>query len=175
MELKEAIDLIRTPYLDSITPQSWADLGAGTGMFTKALAHLIGDNSTIYAVDKNIADLQQIQAPAQVVIKTLKADFINDPLHLTGLTGILMANSLHFVKDKFSFLDKIRESMSEGSAFLIVEYDTNKANQWVPYPIGFTMLKQLFEELGYDTIEKINDMPSRYNNNKIYSAWINAK
>jgi ubiquinone/menaquinone biosynthesis C-methylase UbiE len=172
MELKQAIELIRTPYLDNITPQTWADLGAGTGLFTRALAHLIGDNSTIYAVDRNGADLQQIQTPAQVSLKTLKADFTRDPLHLSGLTGILMANSLHFVQNKFSFIDKLRESMNPGGSFLVVEYDTNKANQWVPYPIEFTMLKQLFEEFGFETIEKIGQMPSRYNNNHIYAAWI---
>ena len=31
----------------------WADLGAGTGTFTRALAGLLGPDCTIYAVDRD--------------------------------------------------------------------------------------------------------------------------
>jgi ubiquinone/menaquinone biosynthesis C-methylase UbiE len=93
-------------------------------------------------------------------------------LQLPELNGILMANSLHYVKDQYEFLDKMKYTMKEGGAFLIVEYETDKPNQWVPYPLSFTTLKQLFEELKFETIEKIRETPSRYNNNNIYAAWI---
>lgn len=172
MELKQAIQLISTPWLDATTPQTWADLGAGTGLFTTALAHLIGKHSTIYAVDKSGADLQQIKTRADISLKTIKADFIHDELQLPELNGILMANSLHYVKDQSRFLQKIQQSMVEEGRFLIVEYDTDKPNQWVPYPLTFNALKQLMLQLGYKTIEKIGETPSRYNNNNIYAAWI---
>jgi ubiquinone/menaquinone biosynthesis C-methylase UbiE len=172
MELNHAIQLISTPSLDATTPQSWADLGAGTGLFTTALSTLIGKQSTIYAVDKSRSDLQQIKTAAEVSLKTIKADFIKDELQLPALNGILMANSLHYVKDQHNFLDKMKHTMKEGGAFLIVEYDTDRANQWVPYPLSFIKLKQLFHELKFTTIEKIGETPSRYNNNNIYAAWI---
>lgn len=172
MELKQAIQLISTPHLDAATPQSWADLGAGTGLFTTALSHLIGKQSTIYAVDKSATGLQQIKTSADVSLKTIQADFTQDALQLPQLNGILMANSLHYVKDQYNFLDKMNHMMKEGGAFLIVEYDTDSANQWVPYPLSFIRLKQLFQELKFTTIEKIAEIPSRYNNNNIYAAWI---
>ncbi|MBO9562949.1 MAG: class I SAM-dependent methyltransferase [Niastella sp.] len=172
MELKQAIQLISTPHLDATTPQSWADLGAGTGLFTTALSHLIGKQSTIYAIDKSATGLQQIKTRVDISLKTIQADFINDELQLPELNGILMANSLHYVKDQYNFLDKMQHTMKEGGAFLIVEYDTDRANQWVPWPLSFIRLKQLFEKLQFTTIEKIGETPSRYNNNNIYAALI---
>ncbi|AXY77655.1 hypothetical protein D3H65_28355 [Paraflavitalea soli] len=82
MELKQAIQLIRTPKLDSASAQVWADLGAGTGLFTRALAQLIGENSTIYAVDRKDTDLQQIRATDHITIEKVPADFISDDLGL---------------------------------------------------------------------------------------------
>jgi precorrin-6B methylase 2 len=33
--------------------ETWADLGAGTGTFSKALAELVGPTGTVHAVDKD--------------------------------------------------------------------------------------------------------------------------
>lgn len=172
MELNQAIELIRTPHLINTMPQAWADLGAGSGLFARALAHLVGKDSTIYAVDKNASELQQIQAPIYVSIQAVKADFVNDVLNFSGLTGILMANSLHYVKDQQAFIHKMKPFFAADGRFLIVEYDTDNANPWVPYPLSFTSLTRLFKQAGYTTIEKISEAPSIYNNNNIYTAWI---
>lgn len=172
MELKQAIQLIRTPHIEHASAQTWADLGAGTGLFTRALAQLVGENSTIYAVDRKDADLQQIRDTEHVTIQKMAADFIKDELNLQGLTGILMANSLHYVKDQPSFINKLKASFAGEGRFLIVEYDTDKANPWVPYPLSFASLTSLFEQAGYSTIEKISETPSRFNGSNIYSAWV---
>ena len=40
---------------------TWADLGAGTGTFTRALAELLGATSRIYAVDRDPADIDALK------------------------------------------------------------------------------------------------------------------
>lgn len=172
MELKQAIQLINTPRLTHTAAQSWADLGAGTGLFTMALAQLIGENSAIYAVDRKAADLLQVPAATRVSIQNIQADFIKEELSLQGLTGVLMANSLHYVKDQLAFINKLKGLFAAEGQFLIVEYDTDKGNPWVPYPLSFQSLTSLFKQAGYLTIEKISETPSRYNGNNIYAAWI---
>ncbi len=49
---------------------------------------------------------------------------------------------------------------SMDALFLIVEYDMNNANRWVPYPVSFRYLKQLFQKSGYGLIEKLREYPS---------------
>ncbi len=54
MELSTAINLIDTTHLTTQTAQRWADLGAGSGLFTRALASYLQPGSSILAVDEAI-------------------------------------------------------------------------------------------------------------------------
>src|SRR5262245_50048897 len=84
---------------------TWADFGAGSGAFTLALRELIGLNATIYAVDKDRNSLNQLEAAhrarfgASPNLILLSTDF-SRPLDIPPLDGIVMANSLHYCKDK---------------------------------------------------------------------------
>jgi trans-aconitate methyltransferase len=151
------------------TPQRWADLGCGSGTFTAALSDLLLSGSQLFAVDKKFQVFPKNQ---HVMINFIQADFEKDMLPLSGLDGILMANSLHFTKDKIQLIRKLETYFINNPTFLIVEYDTNSGNRWVPYPLAFQNLKDLFNELGYTNINKIAERPSVYNHACIYSALI---
>ena len=63
MELGEAISLIQTDEIIQDKQTTWADLGCGSGLFTRALAGLLYTGSTIYAIDKNISSFQKSSFP----------------------------------------------------------------------------------------------------------------
>lgn len=151
----------------------WADLGCGNGTFTLALATLMQPESIIYAIDSNASSLKQIPSSYHSIkIEKQKIDFVNENLNLKNLDGILMANSLHYVKDKKSLLKKLLEKMKENGSFLIVEYDTEiPVPRWVPYPTSFSALKELFIEIGYTNIQKLHERKSVYSK-MMYSALI---
>jgi ubiquinone/menaquinone biosynthesis C-methylase UbiE len=99
-------------------PQLWLDLGCGTGLFTLALAGNLPPGSKIIAVDKDEKALRKIPATVNdVVIQTLAADFVYDALDVKEVDGILMANSLHYVKDKETLLKKLISSMKTNGFF----------------------------------------------------------
>ena len=108
----------------------WADLGAGAGAFTLALADLIGPGGVIYSVDKDQRALrQQEQAmrarfPATTV-HYLAADFTR-PLDLPPLDGVVMANALHFQRDKDATLRLVRGYLRPGGRLLLVEYNADR-------------------------------------------------
>src|SRR6478752_8360648 len=84
---------------------NWADLGAGAGTFTKALAALLGNGNTIYAIDQNGSALSEIKTKSkQASVVTMQKNFIEEKWNLPLLDGILMANSFHYVKEKDLFL-----------------------------------------------------------------------
>ena len=88
--------------------------------------------------------------------------FINDDLPFQNLDGIVMANSLHFVKDKKKLLQKVQPYLSGAAKFLIVEYDTVQSIPWVPHPLHIEGWQKLFRETGYFQYEEINRHSSVY-------------
>ncbi|MGN6532862.1 MAG: class I SAM-dependent methyltransferase [Ginsengibacter sp.] len=169
MNLDEAINLIRPdkPFIKS----SWFDLGCGAGLFTYALASLLPPGSIIYAVDKNMDAFMEMAGFDGITIKRCELNFESDPLPFNYPEGILMANSLHFVKDKKGFIEGT-PTFQRLATLIIVEYDTDIPNRWVPYPISFLSLKNTFHLAGFSSVIKINEKPSVFNNGNLYSAII---
>lgn len=171
MLLTDAVNLIENGVAKE--PSTWADLGCGNGLFTQALAQLLPTPTTIHAVDINAGALNKIQDQYNdVKVMKHKYDFVNDPIVLPALDGILMANSLHFVQDKKSFLKKIELLLQPAAKMILVEYELTNANQWVPFPIQFHELKTLFSTIRFSNITKIGEMPSAYHQASIYAALL---
>ncbi len=168
MQLKEAISLIQHELPEHATV--WADLGCGDGLFTNALSQLLADDSLIYAVDKSNNALKHVAVREEIKLEKLALDFVKDAFPFKNLSGILMANAFHFVKDKDAFIQKVFNCLNENGYLLMVEYNTNVANMWVPYPISFKNLKSFFETYEWKT-KKLNELPSRFGGS-MYSAII---
>src|SRR5919198_3353872 len=152
---------------------TWADLGAGAGAFTLALADLIGPQGTIHAVDRDRLALAELRAAATssvptAQIRTEVADFTM-PLPLGELDGIVMANSLHFVEEKLPVLSRVRGYLRRGGRLILVEYDSDRGNQWVPYPVSFAAWRDLAADAGFLDTRCLATVPSRFMR-RIYSA-----
>jgi trans-aconitate methyltransferase len=167
VNLSEAINLIG-PAFPTRVSGTWCDLGCGNGLFTHALASLLGKESKIHAIDKT---MQQIVSQAQDVdIEFHCLNFVAEPLPLLGLDGILMANSLHYVSDKNSFLTRLMEHLNPNGKLLFVEYELSKGNNWVPYPVTFEELRRTLYELGLKQIHKVGERASIYGDHKMYAC-----
>ncbi len=174
MQTHEAIAFIEKgmPTSDN-TPQQWADLGCGSGTFTRALAHLLPPGSGITAVDRSPQALESEMGNG-VSVKFQQADFGEDDLRLPELNGILMTNSIHYVRDKHRLIKGLAKHFRGKGQFLIIEYDSRVPNPWVPYPITSSELGALFRGLGYTDMTKINERPSRYGG-LMYAASITSR
>jgi hypothetical protein len=167
VKISEATTLIHTPHIKWERPQSWCDLGCGSGTFTTALAHLLAPGSMIHAVDLDARALDSVPNHYNgVEIRKLLGDIGSPSLRLPPVEGILMANSLHFIQEQ---QELIRRLLSVTDRFLIVEYERSKPNRWGPYPVGFERLRQLFNGAGVQHVDKLATRPSLFGGT-IYSA-----
>lgn len=151
----------------------WADFGSGAGAFTLALADLLGAGVQLYSIDRDGNALEQQRAALNAQfpdrhVTQLRADFTRR-LDLPPLDGALLANSLHFVRDKAPTLALLRGYLKPGGRLLIVEYNTDSGNTWVPYPFSFGAWEKLAAANGLRDTRLLARRPSRFLG-EIYSA-----
>jgi trans-aconitate methyltransferase len=172
MLLPDAIEMLADSGVQALGPTTWADLGCGDGTFTLALASLLAAGGTIHAMDRDASALRNIP-PAHhgIRIETHRGDFTNQTWPFGELDGILMANSLHYVANQAAFIRACESRMTSQRRFLIVEYDTNDASRWVPYPVSRTRLSALFGSACY-SITTLRSRPSVYRRASLYAAAI---
>ena len=172
MELHEAIDLIRfTPGKEQ--NQFWGDLGCGSGLFTMALASLLPGGSSIHAIDADRKAIREIPDSYNGIgIEKFVLDFTSDSLVFDQVDGIMMANSLHYVKEKETFLRRMITSLKIGGYFLLVDYDMETVNRWVPYPLPIVAAEQLFLHCGAQSFKILNKRKSVFGNQWMYAALI---
>ena len=144
----------------------WADFGSGTGAFTLALADLLGPSVTIHSIDRDRSALQrQKQALRsrfpQVTTHYHPIDYAQQ-LDLPTLDGLVIANALHFQENKQPVVELLRTYLRSGGRFIIVEYDTDRGNRWVPFPISYARWQQLARRCGLSDATLLHRRPSRF-------------
>jgi SAM-dependent methyltransferase len=154
---------------------TWADIGAGEGAFTLALADLLGPGGRIVAVDRDARALRANETSVrarfpEVEFATLTAD-LTGPLALPELDGLVAANSLHYVaRDRqIEVVRALAGHLRPGGRFVVVEYDADRGNPWVPHPFNYPAWERLAGSAGLTDTLRLGRVPSRFLE-AIYSA-----
>src|SRR5271157_1994054 len=145
----------------------WADIGSGTGAFTLALAELIGPNGVIHFVDKDNRALQEQNLALQarfpkVQVQPIKGDFTR-PLDLPRLDGIVIANALHFIppRRKREVVRLLKGYLRPHGSFILVEYNVDVGNLWVPFPLTYASWEALAQQCGFTHTRLLATVSSR--------------
>ena len=161
--------------MDQAPEATWADVGAGSGAFTLALADLLGPDAHVIAIDRDAGALARNSAVVKqrfprTDIRTMTAD-LTQPLNVPLLDGLVAANSLHYVArgDQVRVMHELAALLKPGGVFVVVEYDTDSGNHWVPYPFAARRWPDLAAAAGLAHARAIGRVPSRFLG-AIYSA-----
>jgi SAM-dependent methyltransferase len=154
---------------------TWADIGAESGAFTLALADLLGPGGAILAVDRDAGALRDNERAVTarfpgITLTTVTAD-LREPLPLPPLDGLVAANSLHFVaRDRqVETVRRLAAHLRPNAPFVVVEYDADHGNPWVPNPFSASSWERLAEDAGLEAPTVIGRVPSRFLN-AIYAS-----
>ncbi len=170
MDHDDHVTLLR----EGVDGRVWAELGSGEGAFTLALADLLGPGASIHSIDKDGRALQAQERALRArfpraALHTYAADFTRPLPALPELDGVVMANSLHFVRDKIPLLGRVGSLLRPGGHLVLVEYDADRGNIWVPHPISFATWQRLAPRAGFRDTRLLRIVPSRFLG-RIYSA-----
>jgi SAM-dependent methyltransferase len=144
----------------------WLELGAGEGAFTLALADLLGPGGQIVALDRDASAIRRLGSEMRrrfprTSLDSRIGDF-RDPLPGGPFDGILAANSLHFVADPAALVALARATLRPGGRFIVVEYDADRGNPWVPHPFSFRTWRSIAAPAGLPDPRLIGRVPSRF-------------
>jgi ubiquinone/menaquinone biosynthesis C-methylase UbiE len=151
----------------------WADFGAGSGAFTLALREVAGPGVEIVAVDRDRSALRALREAMErrfpgSRLRLLQADFA-EALALPPLDGILAANAVHFAREQAALLRRWRGYLKPVGRLVVIEYDADAGNRWVPYPLSFAAFAALAPAAGFDEPVLLGARPSRFLG-RIYAA-----
>ena len=164
MDHADHVGLIRAG-IEGAGPR-WLALGAGEGAFTLALADVLGPGGNILATDRDPRVLGKAAAAVrrrfpETGLETRAFDF-TDGIPSGPFDGVLAANTLHFVADRDPTLRAIRSSIRPGGRLVIVEYDADRGNPWVPHPFSFERWRTEAVKAGYEEPSLLGRVPSRF-------------
>jgi SAM-dependent methyltransferase len=149
---------------------AWADIGAGDGLFTRALARLLGPAGVVYAVDRDPDALRSLTALAASIPRDTHAEVVpgyddfNGLLLLPPVDGVLLANVLHFVPSdrQASRVEEVVAMLKRGGRVVVIEYDRRAPSRWVPHPVSMKRLGELADEAGLADPVVTATQPSAY-------------
>lgn len=170
MDQSLVFSLIQEAFPEQDTDQTWADLGAGSGTFTRALIDLLPTQSTVYAIDKSphlLWDLAS-QYPHRVLVH--EGDFLKF-MELPPLDGILIANALHYAPDTQEALLHLLSYLKKGGKFILIEYDISRpVPTWIPYPVSWERFQEIAPKVGLSRPKELRRIRSGYGHSYLYSC-----
>lgn len=151
----------------------WADFGSGSGAFTFALAELIQTTGMIFSIDTDRSALRHQEASmkdrfSKANVQYIHADYTRKII-LPPLDGIIAANTLHFHFEKYPILNLFLGYLKSSGRMILVEYNVDRGNMWVPYPFSYPEWVKIAKRSGFRETCLLARRPSHFLK-EIYSA-----
>jgi ubiquinone/menaquinone biosynthesis C-methylase UbiE len=108
-----------------------ADVGAGTGLFTRLFAEKVGPDGKVYAVDISPKFLEHIKRESERLglkhVTTVRGGQDSTKLPKESVDVVFLADVYHHFEKPDRMLASIREALKPGGRFVIVEFDRASA------------------------------------------------
>jgi cyclopropane fatty-acyl-phospholipid synthase-like methyltransferase len=137
--------------------QKVADLGAGSGLFTRPLAKKVGGKGVVYAIDIDPELLKYIEKTAQAEklsnIRTVMGSE-TDPKLPEPADLIVIIDTLHHIENQPTYMKNLKRYLRPEGRIAIIDF----TNDW---PAGHEQMKYTLDDLekwmkaaGYTRVEK---------------------
>jgi ubiquinone/menaquinone biosynthesis C-methylase UbiE len=109
-----------------------ADVGAGTGVFTRLFAEKVGPNGRVYAQDVADPFLKHIAAESKKlgqdqVVRTIKGSQLSTFLPRNVMDVVFLCDVYHHVENPPAVLDSIHNALKPDGRLVLVDFDKEKA------------------------------------------------
>lgn len=117
-----------------------ADVGAGSGYFTRRISRAVGPEGVVWAVDirPEILAVLDDRARKEGLTNIRLQPVTPDDPHLPagGVDTVMMVDTLHYVKDRAAYAKKLRAALAPGGRIVIIDFIPKPLEErpWGPPP-----------------------------------------
>jgi SAM-dependent methyltransferase len=117
-----------------------ADIGAGSGYFTRRISRAVGPSGVVWAVDIRPEILAVLEERARrdglTNIRLQQVEPEDPQLPAGRVDTVLMVDTLHYVKDRGAYAKKLRAALAPGGRVVIIDFVPKSPEErpWGPPP-----------------------------------------
>jgi 2-polyprenyl-3-methyl-5-hydroxy-6-metoxy-1,4-benzoquinol methylase len=131
--------------LGDIAGKKIADIGAGTGYFSRKLAQ---KGASIIALDVDDQFLNYINTHSQdsLDITTRKVPFNSPQLDSAEVNAVIIVNTYHHIENRYEYFRDVWRGIKPGGQLMIVDFKKEKTSNGPPVELridGFKVMREL--------------------------------
>lgn len=148
-----------------------ADVGAGSGYFTIPVAKATGPEGKVLAIDirQEMLDyiFSRMQAEQIDNIELMKVEPDDPMLPSAGVDLILMIDTMHYIKERTAYGERLRAGLAPGGKLVIIDYIPKSWEErpWGPPPqqhLSKETLNADMEKAGLKVVSDYDFLPEQY-------------
>ncbi len=148
--------------------QAVADIGAGTGYFSRRIARVVGPSGKVYANDIQPGMLESLKERSAKeglanVVPVLGTE--TDPKLPEKVDRILLVDVYHELQKPEEMLARIRESLKPGGTVIVVEFRKEGESASHIHPDHKMAAEEVLAEwtpAGFNLVEQIETLPTQH-------------
>jgi len=148
-----------------------ADLGAGSGYFTRRFVEAIGDTGKVYVIDIEPEALKYVEDSLIHMHRSFEAEFIlarpdNPKIPLESVDLIFVCDTYHHLEDRSRYFRNAKSSLKAGGRLAIIDFYHDERSGDVGFPKGHLVPREkVVEEMteaGYRLVKEHTFLPKQY-------------
>ena len=116
-----------------------ADLGAGSGYFTRRFVEAIGDTGKVYVIDIESEALKYVEESLIHMHRSFDAEFIlarpdNPKIPFESVDLIFVCNTYHHLADRTDYFRNVKSSLKPGGRIAIIDFYHDERSGELGFP-----------------------------------------
>jgi arsenite methyltransferase len=148
-----------------------ADLGAGSGYFTRRFVEAVGETGKVYVIDVEPEALKYVEHRLVQMDRPFKAEFIlarpdNPKIPVESVDLIFICNTYHHLENRAEYFRNLKSSLRPGGRIAIVDFYHDDRSGELGFPKRHLVPKEtVMEEMaaaGYRLSKEHRMLPKQY-------------
>ena len=150
---------------------SVADLGSGSGYFTRLFVEAVAETGKVYAIDVEPEALKYVEESLAHVNRPFQVEFIlarpdNPGLPIESVDMIFVCNTFHHLESRTTYFRDVRSALKPGGRIAIVDYYHDERSGELSFSKKHLVAREtVVKELaaaGYRLINEHKFLPKQY-------------